>query len=94
MLYRRISALGFRVASLAIFAYLEGHGSTFHNGAGNAPCATCHQSRYRCRELVKDTVLRLIEDETSFRRPAPELPIWDLGTIGSLHRRDLYDDAR
>jgi hypothetical protein len=45
-------------------------------------------------QLVKDTILRLIEDETSFRRPAPELPVWDLGAIGSLHRRDLYDDVR
>jgi hypothetical protein len=45
-------------------------------------------------QLVKNTILRLIEDETSFRRPAPELPVWDLGAIGSLHRRDLYDDVR
>ena len=45
-------------------------------------------------QLVKDTILRLIKDENSFRRPAPELPAWDLGAIGSLHRRDLYDDAR
>jgi hypothetical protein len=44
-------------------------------------------------QLVKDTVLRLIEDKTSCRRPAPELPVWDLGAIGSLHRRDLYDDV-
>jgi hypothetical protein len=21
-------------------------------------------------------------------------PVWDLGAIGSLHRRDLYDDVR
>jgi hypothetical protein len=39
-------------------------------------------------QLVKDTILRLIEDEISFRRPAPELSEWDLGTIGSLHRRE------
>ena len=44
-------------------------------------------------QLVKDTVLRPIEDD-NFRRPVPELPLWDLGAIGSLHRRDLYDDAR
>ena len=41
-------------------------------------------------QLVKDTILRLIEDEISFRPPAAELPEWDLGTIGPLHRRDLY----
>jgi hypothetical protein len=25
---------------------------------------------------------------------APELPAWHLGTRGSLHRRDIYDDVR
>jgi hypothetical protein len=45
-------------------------------------------------QLVKDLVLRMIEDEIHFRRPAPELPVWNLGVIGSLHRRDLYDDVR
>jgi hypothetical protein len=24
--------------------------------------------------------------------PAPELPLWHLGVMGSLHRRDIYDD--
>ena len=24
----------------------------------------------------------------------PELPVWHLGAIGSLHRRDIYDDVR
>lgn len=45
-------------------------------------------------QLVKHTVLRLIQAETTIRPPAPELPAWDLGAIGSLRRRDLYDDAR
>ncbi len=44
-------------------------------------------------QLVKHTILRLIEAESHNRTPAPELPLWDLGAIGSLHRRDLYDDA-
>ena len=26
--------------------------------------------------------------------PNPKLPILHLGTMGSLHRRDLYDDGR
>ena len=26
--------------------------------------------------------------------PPPELPVWHLGVIGSLHRRDIYDDVR
>ena len=25
---------------------------------------------------------------------APELPVWHLGDVGSLHRRDIYDDGR
>ncbi|HXN47089.1 MAG TPA: hypothetical protein VN893_10645 [Bryobacteraceae bacterium] len=25
---------------------------------------------------------------------APELPIWHLGEVGPLHRRDIYDDVR
>jgi hypothetical protein len=24
---------------------------------------------------------------------APELPVWHLGDVGPLHRRDIYDDA-
>jgi len=24
----------------------------------------------------------------------PELPVWHLGRVGALHRRDIYDDAR
>lgn len=24
---------------------------------------------------------------------APKLPVWNLGVTGSLHRRDIYDDA-
>ena len=45
-------------------------------------------------QLVRHTVLRLIEAESHVRPPARELPVWDLGAIGSLHRRDLYGDAR
>jgi len=26
-------------------------------------------------------------------RKAPELPVWRLGVIGSLHRRDIYNDV-
>jgi hypothetical protein len=45
-------------------------------------------------QLVKRTVLRLLRTESTNHPPVPELPVWDLGAIGSLHRRDLYDDAR
>ena len=45
-------------------------------------------------QLVKDTVLRLLGGETHIEKPGLELPVWNLGTKGQLHRRDLYDDAR
>lgn len=45
------------------------------------------------QDLVKDIVLRLLQDEISVRMPTPELPVWQLGTIGSLHRRDIYNDV-
>jgi hypothetical protein len=44
--------------------------------------------------LVKDAVLRLLQDESSTRKPVLELPLWHLGTIGSLHRREIYGDVR
>jgi hypothetical protein len=27
-------------------------------------------------------------------RSAPDLPVWHLGAVGPLHRRDIYDDVR
>jgi hypothetical protein len=49
--------------------------------------------------LVKDAALRLLEKDADFPRaaevtPATELPLWRLGSVGQLHRRDIYDDAR
>ncbi len=44
--------------------------------------------------LVKDAALRLVEDQNHFHEPAPELPTLHLGTMKSLHRRDIYDDVR
>jgi hypothetical protein len=50
--------------------------------------------------LVKNTALRLLEDGADFPvspevpRPTVELPLWHLGSLGPLHRRELYDDAR
>ena len=26
--------------------------------------------------------------------PGPGLPVWHLGRVGALHRRDIYDDVR
>jgi hypothetical protein len=44
--------------------------------------------------LVKEAVLRLLEDESCSHPPIPELPVWRLGAIGSFHRRELYNDVR
>ena len=45
-------------------------------------------------QLVKDVVLRLLQGETQTRTTTPELPVWHLGGVGALHRRDIYDDVR
>ena len=40
---------------------------------------------------------RLIDERAALTRPAqsrPGLPVWHLGSVGALHRRDLYDDDR
>jgi hypothetical protein len=44
--------------------------------------------------LVKDVVLRVLGEDTPFSAAAPELPVWHLGGVGALHRRDIYDDVR
>ena len=40
---------------------------------------------------------RLVSERAALTRPvqpSPELPIWHLGGVGALRRRDIYDDAR
>ncbi len=49
----------------------------------------------RRQGLSVDALLeKLIPERT---RPAaaqrPELPVWPVGVIGSLHRRDIYNDV-
>jgi hypothetical protein len=48
--------------------------------------------------LVKNAALRLLEDNADIPAAAPrtksELPLFHLGGVGPLHRRDIYDDAR
>jgi hypothetical protein len=49
--------------------------------------------------LVKDAALRLLAgngDTPKAPQPtrANPLPVWHLGVIGSLHRRDIYNDVR
>jgi hypothetical protein len=43
--------------------------------------------------LVKDVVLRLLEDDAHFSTTDAELPILHLGAMGALHRRDIYNDV-
>jgi hypothetical protein len=47
---------------------------------------------------VDDLLRRLIGERSpgfdSGASPAPELPVWHLGAVGSLHRRDIYSDVR
>jgi|GEM_PF-1732632 len=49
--------------------------------------------------LVKDAALRLLAGNAGTpKAPQPirvnPLPVWHLGVIGSLHRRDIYNDVR
>ena len=66
------------------------YGSTFH---AQEEAQLANKAGTEAEQLVKHAVLRLIEAEMRFGTPVPELPVWDLGAIGPLHRCDLYDDA-
>ena len=52
----------------------------------------------RRRGVSVDTLLRRFIDEraalTHQGSARPDLPVWHLGSVGALHRRDVYDDAR
>jgi hypothetical protein len=51
---------------------------------------------YDLDELLTKALDALSEKESALNSPAkhiPELPIWDLDGVGSLHRRDICDDA-
>jgi hypothetical protein len=46
---------------------------------------------------VDALVDRLITERAALThrsQPRPGLPVWHLGGVGALHRRDLYDDVR
>ncbi|MGD0432377.1 MAG: hypothetical protein ABSA58_14940 [Acetobacteraceae bacterium] len=51
----------------------------------------------RRRGVSVDTLLRRFIDErvalTSQASARPNLPVWHLGSVGALHRRDIYDDV-
>jgi hypothetical protein len=45
---------------------------------------------------VDALLARFINEQAALTQPAQvkaELPVWHLGGAGTLHRRDLYDDA-
>jgi hypothetical protein len=44
--------------------------------------------------LVKNAALHLLEGDMYARPAAVELPVWRLGVLDSMHRRDLYKDVR
>lgn len=43
-------------------------------------------------ELVRAAIDKIIAEAGDAR--AVELPVWHLGGAGTLHRREIYDDAR
>jgi hypothetical protein len=46
---------------------------------------------------VEALLKRFINERTALTHPAaahPRLPVWHLGSVGPLHRRDIYDDVR
>jgi hypothetical protein len=51
----------------------------------------------RRRGISVETLLaRFLANNAAPTQPAPpadQLPIWHLGGVGDLHRRDIYDDA-
>jgi hypothetical protein len=52
----------------------------------------------RRRGISVDALLKqFVSERTVLTHPdqgKPKLPVWHLGRVGALHRRDIYDDAR
>jgi hypothetical protein len=52
----------------------------------------------RRQGISVDALLRrFIDERAALTHPTqsqPQLPVWHLGSVGALHRRDIYDDAR
>jgi hypothetical protein len=52
----------------------------------------------RRQGISVDALLERLIDErapgvTEQKSKAPEVPVWPVGVIGSLHRRDIYNDV-
>ena len=45
------------------------------------------------QHLIKDAVLRLLQEEAHVPTAAPELPVLHLGAMKSLRRRGIHDDV-
>ncbi len=47
---------------------------------------------------VDALLARFVNERAALTQPArttpPELPVWHLGGVGALHRRDIYNDVR
>jgi hypothetical protein len=46
---------------------------------------------------VEKLLERFVDERAMLTQPArpdPQLPVWRLGGVGALHRRDIYDDVR
>ena len=57
----------------------------------------CISEEARKQGVSVDALLELlVKERAATTQPAksqPELQVWHLGSVGSLHRRDIYDDA-
>ena len=59
-----------------------------------------HETEIRLTEEAQkqgisvDALLERLISERAATRKAPALPVLDLGPMGPLHRRDIYNDVR
>lgn len=53
--------------------------------------ALAHAKGLTADELVLATIDTIIVEVPE--SPAPALPVWPLGAVGTIHRRDIYDGA-
>lgn len=44
--------------------------------------------------LLERLMSEFLANANAGARSAPDLPVWHLGGVGPLHRRDIYDDVR
>jgi len=53
--------------------------------------ALAQQKGVTADEFVRAAIHKIIAEATEAQ--ASELPVWHLGSAGTLHRREIYDDA-